>query len=102
MEANYQTNLSINDYLFDEILVNIFTYLNGGQLRICREVCNKWNDLLKADKFLAQWQCLHIKRISGEIKLIFTWIWLSWCCSLELLPLNWVYVGPLGEREGLS
>uniref|UniRef100_A0A336N2W7 CSON009277 protein n=1 Tax=Culicoides sonorensis TaxID=179676 RepID=A0A336N2W7_CULSO len=71
MEAYYQTNLSINDYFFDEILVNIFTYFNGGQLRICREICSKWNDLLKAEKFKAQWQCLYITHHIGLNDIIY-------------------------------
>uniref|UniRef100_A0A336L7S0 CSON006229 protein n=1 Tax=Culicoides sonorensis TaxID=179676 RepID=A0A336L7S0_CULSO len=55
---------SINDYLFDSIFIKIFGYLNGGQCRICRQVCKKWNEIFMNDINLKKhWECLFLKRM---------------------------------------
>uniref|UniRef100_A0A336LRY2 CSON014776 protein n=1 Tax=Culicoides sonorensis TaxID=179676 RepID=A0A336LRY2_CULSO len=47
---------SINDYLLNELLIIIFGYLTRDDRKICRLVCQRWNDLILNEvKFRSDW-----------------------------------------------
>ena len=49
MEKRELTKKCINDYIPDDIIIEIFTYLHGAYILRATTVCRRWKEVLESD-----------------------------------------------------
>jgi len=52
MPVQLDANNKFNEILPDEMIQKIFFYLDDSELRKCRQVCRKWQELASDEYFL--------------------------------------------------